>query len=128
MKNKALGFYLAAVAAVLSLVGVIVYNSVLIKESTVTTLMIIAIVLCAGTAVLSKLIDKQWIVALLPVASSAVLTFAIGTAFTPMIDQIAYVISGLDPISTISALIAFVVIAVVALIASVVSCFVSHEK
>lgn len=128
MKNKALGFYLAAAVAVLSLVGVVVYGSVLVQDSIVTVLMIAAVVLAAATAVLGKLIDNNWIVALIPVVNSAVITLAIGAAFLPMVDQIAYVVTALDPFSTISALVIFAVIAVVALVANVVSCFVSHEK
>jgi hypothetical protein len=128
MKNKALGFYLAAAVAVLSLVGVIVYGSVLVQDSIVTVLMIAAVVLAAATAVLGKLIDNNWIVALIPVVNSAVITLAIGAAFLPMVDQIAYVITALDPFSTIASLVIFAVVAVIALVANVVSCFVSHEK
>lgn len=128
MKNKALGFYLAAVVAVLSLVSVIVYGSVLVQDSIVTVLMIAAAVLAVATAVLGKLVENNWIVALVPVVNCAVITMAIGAAFLPMIDQIAFVVTALDPYSTISALVIFAVIAVIALVANVVSCFVSHEK
>jgi hypothetical protein len=90
--------------------------------------MIAAVVLAAATAVLGKLIDNNWIVALIPVVNSAVITLAIGAAFLPMVDQIAYVITALDPFSTIASLVIFAVVAVIALVANVVSCFVSHEK
>ena len=128
MKNKAFGSYLAGAAAVLSLVAVIVYGSVSIKNSSVTGLLIGAIVLAAASFVLSKLVENSWIVALLPVATTAVLTLAIGNAFTPMVDQLGFVMSGLDPFSTIADFVTYVVIAAVAMLVSLVSCFVSFEK
>lgn len=128
MKNKALGSYLACAAAVLSLVAVIVYSFVGLKEASVTGLLIGAIVLAAASFVLSKLVENSWIVALLPVATTAVLTLAVGNAFIPMVDQLGFVVSGLDPFSTIAGFVTYVVIAAVAMLVSLVSCFVSFEK
>lgn len=128
MKNKALGSYLAAVAAVLSLAAVVVYNFVSIQNSAVMGLLIGAVVLAAASVALSKLVENNWIVALLPVATSVVITLAIGNAFTPMVDQLGFVVSGLDPVSTIAGFITYVVITAIAMIASVVSCFTSFEK
>lgn len=128
MKNKALGSYLAAAVAVLSLVAVVVYNSVSLQNSSVFGFLIGAVVLAAASVALSKLVENNWIVALLPVATSVVITLAIGNAFTPMVDQLGFVVSGLDPVSTIAGFITYVVIAAVAMIASIVSCFTSFEK
>lgn len=128
MKNKAIGSYLAGISAVLSLVAVIVYGNVTIKNGAVNGLLIGAIVLAAASFVLSKLIENNWIVALLPIATTCLLTLAIGNAFTPMVDQLGFVVSGLDPFSTIAGFVTYVAIAVVAMLVSLVSCFVSYEK
>lgn len=128
MKNKALGSYLACAVAVLSLVAVIIYGSVSLKEASVNGLMIGAIVLAAASFFLSKLLENSWICALLPVATTAVLTLAVGNAFIPMIDQLGFVVSGLDPFSTIAGFVTFAAVTVVAMLISLVSCFVSFEK
>lgn len=128
MKNKALGSYLACAVAVLSLVAVILYGFVSIKEASVNVLMIVALVLAAASVLLSRLIENNWILALLPVATTAVLTLAAGNAFMPMVDQLGFVVSGLDPFSTITGFVAFVAVTVVAMLTSLVSCFASFEK
>lgn len=128
MKNKAIGSYLSAASAVLSLVAVFTYGSVLVRTGSVTPLVIAAIVTAAASFGIGKLVDKNWIAALLPIATPVLLTFAIGNAFVPMIDQLGFVVSGLDPVSTITGFVAFVVIALVAMIASLVACFTRFEK
>ena len=128
MKNKTIGSYLAAAATVLSLVAVIFYGSVLVKDSTATVLMAAAAVLALGCTLLGKFLDSNPIASVLPILVPVLITFAIGVGIQPMVDQLGFVAAGLDPYSTISALVNFIVCAGIALVVSLISCFVSFEK
>ncbi len=104
MKNRAFGFYLTLVACVLALIDIILIEG------------------CA--LVLNNKFLNDW----LPVIQAALLGFTAARSFYVMVNQIGYVIAGLDTMDTIQPLIVFVAVALVAMLICILSAFLRQQK
>lgn len=125
-QKKSIGFIFAIIAAALSLVACIVYTQVMYKLPVVFVFLILAILVTVGLFVLSnKDHPAKEFISLL---STILIAGAAGAGFYLMVNQIGYVISGLDGIDTILSFIVYEVITIVAMIISIVGNFLPVTK
>ena len=124
-KKKAGGFYLTIAAAVLAIVGAVLYGSVMYKMNEVYILLAAAIVLGVLAFVLA---GKTALVHLVPVVNAALMASAAVWSANLMVNQIGYVIAGLDGMDTIQGFIVFCVIAVVAMLLNIIASFMPMAK
>lgn len=124
-KKKAGGFYLTIVAAVLAIVGVILYGSVMYKMQTVYILLAAAIVLGVLAFVLT---GRTSIANVIPVINAALMASAAVWSANLMINQIGYVIAGLDGMDTIQGFITFCAVAVVGMLLNIIASFMPMAK
>jgi len=128
LAKKATGFYLTAFAAILSFVGIFIYNTVMYKFSPVYILLVAAVVLTVIVALLSGLIGNKSVFNFLSVVNAVLMASAAVWSVFLMVNQIGYVIASLDPVSTITSFIIFVIIAAIAMILNIAASFTSLEK
>ncbi len=122
--NKSGSFYLTGLAAILTLVALIVYNSVMYTYTLIYVLLVAALVL----EVLPLFLNIPFLTGAAPVAN-AVLNGAAGMgSAVVMVNQIAYVVTGLDQMSTIVSYIVFASVAIVTMLVNIVAAFLKWEK
>lgn len=124
-KKKAGGFYLTIAAAVLAIVGVVLYGSVMYKMNEVYILLAAAILLGVLAFVLT---GKNSIANLIPVVNAVLMASAAVWSANLMINQIGYVIAGLDGMDTIQSFVVFCVIAVIAMLLNIIASFMPMAK
>ncbi|MCF0134683.1 MAG: hypothetical protein HUJ72_12520 [Blautia sp.] len=124
MKGKTAGFYMTIVAALLSVVGAILYGSVMYKLNMVYGFLIAAIVL----GVLAFLLGKTSVVNLIPVVNAVLMASAGVWAASLMVNQIGYVVAGLDGFNTIQSFVIFEVVAVLAMLLNIIASFLPMKK
>lgn len=124
MKNRASGFYLTLVAAILALVDVILYGKVMYTMPVVYGVLIAAVVVELLAIVINKRVFNNF----LPIIEGVLLGYGLAMSFFVMVNQIGYVIAGLDKIDTLYSFIAFAVIAGIAMLLSIVAGFLKQQK
>ena len=124
-KKKAGGFYLTVTAAVLALVGVILYGSVMYRMNAVYILLAAAIVFGILVFVLT---GRTELVNLIPVINAVLMASAAVWSANLMVNQIGYVISGLDGIDTIMSFIVFCALTVIAMLLNIIASFLPMAK
>lgn len=125
-QKKSIGFIFAVIAAVLSLVACIVYTQVMYKLPVVFVFLVLEL---AVTVVLFLLIGKNHPAKdFLALLSTIFIAGAAGAGFYLMVNQIGYVIAGLDGIDTIMSFIVFEAITIVAMIVSIIGNFLPVTK
>lgn len=124
-KKKAGGFYLTIAAAVLAIVGAVLYGSVMYKMNEVYILLAVVIVLGVLAFVLA---GKTALVNIIPVVNAALMASAAVWSANLMVNQIGYVIAGLDGMDTIQGFIVFCVIAVVGMLLNIIASFMPMAK
>ena len=117
------GFYFTILAAILAAVGIFMYRSVMYTQSKVTYLLIAAVVLGALQLVLTLAMGHKGIFSVVSVINAALTALAAVYGAELMVNQIGYVVSGLDGISTINSWIYFTVVAVIAMILNIIASF-----
>lgn len=128
LENKAAGFYLTAIAAILSIASIFVYMTVMYKFLPVYLMLVLAVVLAAAGLILAAIKGGNEILNWLPVVNAVLMASAAVWSFFVMVNQIGYVIASLDPVSTITTFIIFVVTAVLAMILNIAAAFSNLEK
>lgn len=128
MKDKAVGFYITIIAAVLSAIGLILYPKVMYKLPIVYIFCTLAVVITVIAVVLSAMGKKITVLKFLPVVNSVLMASAAVWAVNLMVNQIGYVIAELDEKSTIMGLIYFEVAAVLSMLLNIISSFMNQEK
>lgn len=123
-RKKKLGLYLVLIAGILSLAGCIAYTQVMYKLPAVFVLLI----LLAAVAVVDFVKDIELLNKIAPVITAFLASSAVIWAVNPMVNQIGYVVSGLDEIGTIIALIISGVFMALAMIASIVAAFMKQRE
>lgn len=118
--KKAMGYYLTIAAAVLAIVGALLYGSVMYKLTLVYGFLAAAIVLGVVTAVFA---GKHKLVNIIPIINGALMASAAVWSASLMVNQIGYVVSGLDGVETIQSFIIFCVICVIGMILNIVASF-----
>ena len=118
--KKAMGYYLTIAAAVLAIVGALLYGSVMYKLTLVYCFLAAAIVLGVVTAVFA---GKNKLVNIIPIINGALMASAAVWSASLMVNQIGYVVSGLDGVETIQSFIIFCVICVLGMLLNIVASF-----
>ncbi len=124
MKNRGIGFYVTLVACVLTLIATILYSKAMYTTTYVYVALIAAIVIEALAFVLNNKILNNW----LPILEAVLVGFAIAHSFSVMVNQIGYVVAGLDTMETLKSFITFAVVAGVAMLLNMISGFMTQQK
>ncbi|MCR5054714.1 MAG: hypothetical protein K6A69_07720 [Lachnospiraceae bacterium] len=123
-QKKKTGIILTLIAGALGLAALIAYTQVMYTLPAVFVILIVM----AAVACASFFMDNRILNALAPVAVAVLAANAVIWAVNPMVNQIGYVISGLDDITTILALLISAGLALVAMIMGMVSSFMAQKE
>lgn len=127
MKEKlSVGFYFTIVAAVLSLVGVVMYGNVMYKLTSVYVFLAAAVIVEVIAFILAKV--KQPVYEVLPLVNAVLTACAAVWAVSLMVNQIGYVIAELDTIDTIIGLFYFEGVVVAAMLLNIIAAFMPLKK
>lgn len=124
-KKKAGGFYLTVAAAVVAILGIVLYGSVMYKMNEVYILLAAAIVLGVLAVVLT---GRTSVANLIPVVNAALMASAAVWSANLMVNQIGYVIAGLDGMDTIQGFVVFCTAAVIGMLLNIVASFLPMAK
>ena len=119
--NKSIASILIVLAAALAVVSIILYGSVMYKFTPVYYMLAGAAVLALAGFVLAGKLPR--FSGYLPICVSALLASAAVWGSQLMVNQIGYVVAGLDGIETIRSWIVFLAVTVIAMILSIVASF-----
>lgn len=127
MKNtkKAGAFYLTALTVILAVVGLFLYKSVMYKMNLVYGFLAAVIVLGVLGIILA---GKTTIANVVPILNAALMASAAVWSANLMVNQIGYVISGLDGMDTIQSFIVFCALAVVGMLLNIIASFMPMAK
>lgn len=128
MAKKSIGFYFSLIAAVISLVAVFLFGGVTYKDSIVYVFLIAAVVVEALVLVLSGMKGNLPLLDWAPIINAALMASAAVWGVSLMVNQIGYVIAGLDEMSTIMGLIYFEVAAVAGMLLNIIASFMRQGK
>ena len=118
LKNKTFGFYLSFVAAILALIGFVMYRQAGHTEAYIEVLAMI---------VLKVAPDFKW-TSLLLTANAILTAAALVNSFYTQVDFIGYVVSGLYEFATIKKFIISAVLMALSMIAYIVSSYSGFQK
>ena len=121
-KKITLGFVLAAVSTVLSVVCAVLYKSALMKDDRTYIILIAAAAAGALALILAWVMGKE-IPNLLLCAHAVLLMAALGISIAPMVNEMGLVFAGLNPQTNLSGFITYAVAAGIAWLISVVASF-----
>lgn len=125
--KKSIGLYLLLAAAVVTVIGLILYGSVFAKSGSVNTYLILSLVAAAAAVGISFTAIPE-----LPNLAAGLTTVLLFVGFcvsiAPMVTPIAYWYAGLYDYSTVSAYFTFAVVWAVAWILALVSSFTGIVK
>ena len=122
LKNKTFGFYLSFVAAILALIGFVMYRQSGHTESYIEVLLLVTVVLQILAMIVLKVApDFKWTSLLLTAA-------ALVNSFYTQVDFIGYVVSGLYEFATIKKFIISAVLMALSMIAYIVSSYSGFQK
>lgn len=127
-KANGIGFYFMAIAAVLAIVACVMYGSVMYKYQPVYYMLIAAIVLGVLAIVLTLVMGGKGIFGLVPVINAALMASAAVWSGSLMVNQIGYVVAGLDGMETINGFIFFCVLCVVGMLLNIIASFAPMYK
>ena len=122
-----LGYYFSLVASVVSLIACAVYASVMYTQPSVYVFLVLTVVTSAVVMIMGRGGSLNMITDYLPVVNAALNGLAAGFGVSLMVNQIGYVISGLDGMETIMTFIIFEVVVVVALILNIIASFMAQR-
>ena len=115
------GAYLAVFASILAIVALILYNGVMYKMPMVRYMLVAAAVVGVAHLLLSGMLPR--FAAYFPICQSVLLVSAAVWGSNLMVNQIGYVVAGLDGMETIMGWVLFLAFTVVAALISLVASF-----
>ena len=124
--KKSIGLYLTLVAGIIAIVEAIYYGKVMYTFQPVSQFLAGAIVLAVLSFVLVGF--NKVITGFIPVVNAVLMASAAVWSASVMVNQIGYVVSGLDGIDTIMSFIIFCSVAVVGMILNIVASFLPVAK
>ena len=128
LKNKTFGFYLSFVAAILALIGFVMYRQSGHTESYIEVLLLVTVVLQILAMIVLKVApDFKW-TSLLLTANAILTAAALVNSFYTQVDFIGYVVSGLYEFATIKKFIISAVLMALSMIAYIFPIFFSSAK
>ena len=126
MNKKSIGVILALLAGILAAVAAGLYMTVMYKMTQVYYFLIGATVLAILGALIATKVPK--LSSYIPVIMAAMLAFAAVRGTELMVNQLGYVVAGLDGMDTIMSYIQFVSVTAVAMLVSIVASFTKMAK
>ena len=127
LKNKTFGFYLSFVAAILALIGFVMYRQSGHTESYIEVLLLVTVVLQILAMIVLKVApDFKW-TSLLLTANAILTAAALVNSFYTQVDFIG-VVSGLYEFATIKKFIISAVLMALSMIAYIVSSYSGFQK
>lgn len=128
LKNKTFGFYLSFVAAILALIGFVMYRQAGHTEAYIEVLLLVTVVLQILAMIVLKVApDFKW-TSLLLTANAILTAAALVNSFYTQVDFIGYVASGLYEFATIKKFIISAVLMALSMIAYIVSSYSGFQK
>ena len=128
LKNKTFGFYLSFVAAILALIGFVMYRQAGHTEAYIEVLLLVTVVLQILAMIVLKVApDFKW-TSLLLTANAILTAAALVNSFYTQVDFIGYVVSGLYGFATIKKFIISAVLMALSMIAYIVSSYSGFQK
>ena len=128
LKNKTFGFYLSFVAAILALIGFVMYRQSGHTESYIEVLLLVTVVLQILAMIVLKVApDFKW-TSLLLTANAILTAAALVNSFYTQVDFIGYGVSGLYEFATIKKFIISAVLMALSMIAYIVSSYSGFQK
>ena len=120
-KEKSIGVYLTLAGGVIAVIAVILYRTVMYKYQPVNYMLIGAI----AASVLGFLIASAVpaLAGLAPVIGAALMASSVVWGASLMVNQIGYVIAGLDGVDTIMSFIIFATVALVGMVMYIIAAF-----
>jgi len=126
--KKTAGFYLSALSAVLALVCVFLYGSVLFTSSYVRPLLIANVVLSALILVLVAANKPVPGGNLLPLVGAILCMAAVALSIAPMINTVVFAFMGMNPMSNAQGFLVFAGFGLCAWLLSVIASFLGLVK
>ena len=126
MNKKSIGVILALLAGILAAVAAGLYMTVMYKMSQVYIFLLGATVLAIVAFAISTKVPK--LSNYIPVIMAAMLAFAAVRGTELMVNQLGYVVAGLDGVETIMSYIQFVSVTAVAMLISIIASFTRMAK
>ena len=127
MKNKfGIGVFLALLAGILAAVAAGLYMTVMYRMSQVYVFLLASTVLAIVGLVIATKVPK--LSGYIPVIMAFLLAFAAVRGTELMVNQLGYVVAGLDGMDTIMSYIQFVSVTAVAMLVSIVASFTKMAK
>ena len=128
LKNKTFGFYLSFVAAILALIGFVMYRQAGHTEAYIEVLLLVTVVLQILAMIVLKVApDFKW-TSLLLTANAILTAAALVNSFYTQVDVIGYVVAGLYEFATIKKFIISAVLMALSMIAYIVSSYSGFQK
>ena len=128
LKNKTFGFYLSFVAAILALIGFVMYRQAGHTEAYIEVLLLVTVVLQILAMIVLKVApDFRW-TSLLLTANAILTAAALVNSFYTQVDFIGHVVSGLYEFATIKKFIISAVLMALSMIAYIVSSYSGFQK
>ena len=124
MQGKKRGSFFTLIAGILAIAACVVYVTVMYKLPIVFVLLIAAAALAAASFVGVK----NTVTTLAPAVIAFLSATAVIWAVNPMVNQLGYVVSGLDDISTVIALIISGVLMAASMIVAIVASFMPQTE
>lgn len=128
LAKKSIGFYISLIAAVLSLAAVFLFGGVTYRNSIVYVFLIAAIVLEVLVLILSGMKGNLPVFNCLPIINAILTASAAVWGVSLMVNQIGYVIAGLDEMSTLMGLVYYEAAAVAGMLLNIIASFLSQGK
>ena len=126
MNKKSIGVILALLAGILAAVAAGLYMTVMYKMSQVYIFLLGATVLAIVAFAIATKVPK--LSNYIPVIMAAMLAFAAVRGTELMVNQLGYVVAGLDGMDTIMSYIQFVSVTAVAMLISIIASFTKMAK
>lgn len=128
MAKKSAGFYFTIVATILFIVGTVMYTSVMYTNTVVFVMLALAIIWEVLVIVLSGKFGDKAFFNWTPVIGAVLAAAAAVWGAELMVNQIGYVVAGLDEMSTIMSFIYYEVVMVVTLLVCIICSFLKQTK
>lgn len=125
--NKRLGFYVSAVACVLTLIGLILYGSAANQLPIVRTLLIIVLAVEALAFILSLGKFRPFLNLSMPICAVLMAAMLI-LSFSTQLDALGYAVAGLYTMDQVMPFIRFAAVAAVAFLLFIVSSFMQYGR
>ena len=126
--KKSVGFYFTVIAAVLVIAGTVMYTSVMYTNTVVFVMLALAIIWEVLVIVLSGKFGDKAFFNWTPVIGAVLAAAAAVWGAELMVNQIGYVIAGLDEMGTIMSFIYYEVVMVVTLLVCIICSFLKQTK